>query len=119
MKLSKRAGKRYDEILEEDSGNMEDHIDIIGEAKDPVKPAKEKDAESKAIKTGLYGPTQFSEEDMRAVGKELEREQSGDRNRESVEQDTSQWCSQCQVIFIIIVITIIIIIIIIIITTIY
>ena len=102
MKLSKRAGKRYDEILEEDSGNMEDHIDIIGEAKDPVKPAKEKDAESKTIKTGLYGPAQFSEEDVRAVGKELESEQSGDRKRESVEQDTSQWCSQCQVIFIII-----------------
>ena len=104
IKLSRRAGKRQDEVLEEDSteAEAEVHIDIIGEAKDVAKPAKEKGSECKAVKHRLYGPEQFSEEDVVAAVNELEssqqtevspREEAGSDN----EEDPRQWCSQCQV----------------------
>ena len=92
MKLSKRAGKRYDEVLEEDSANNEKNIDIIGEPNDKVKPAKEKEGECKAVKNGLYGPEQFSEEDLLAV-----RAGSEEWRGEETGSDPSRWCSQCQV----------------------
>ena len=91
-------------MLEEDSteAEAEVHIDIIGEAKDVAKPAKEKGSECKAVKHRLYGPEQFSEEDVVAAVNELEssqqtevspREEAGSDN----EEDPRQWCSQCQV----------------------
>ena len=73
----------------------EEDIDILGEAKDNVKQEKAKERENKAVKHGLYGPDQFSEEDCTlAVTKAVEKQEAEESQEEN---NPSLWCSQCQV----------------------
>lgn len=102
LKLSRRAGRRQDEVLEEEEvravAQTEDHIDIVGETGEDRKPAERKQGERKAVKRGgFFGPEQFTEEEVQAgaageAGEEEEREDGG----EEAGHDPTRWCSQCQ-----------------------
>ena len=110
VKLCRKAGKRPDEILEEDVSN-EDDIDIVGEDKDEEKNAEKKnESEKKMQKQGLYGPDQFTEADVLAIANELEKvdpvnvnvcEDTDDIKEANIKQEDDgcqkKWCSQCQV----------------------
>ena len=50
MKLCRKAGKRQDEILEEDVSNTEDDIDIVGEEKEEEKNEEKNESEKKICK---------------------------------------------------------------------
>ena len=110
VKLCRRAGKRQDEILEEDVSNADDDIDIVGEEKEEEKKEENTESEKKPNKQGLYGPDQFTEADVLAVANELEKDEPVSVNvcedtDEIAEEDIKQeddgcqkkWCSQCQV----------------------
>ena len=110
VKLCRRAGKRQDEILEEDVSNADDDIDIVGEEKEEEKKEEKKECEKKSQKQGLYGPDQFTEADVLVVANELEKDEPvsvnvcDDRNdisEEDIKQEDDgcqkRWCSQCQV----------------------
>ena len=111
VKLYRRAGKRPDEILEEENNTAEDDIDIIGGVKDTdadFDGVKKPDVKLNP-KRSVYGPDQFTEADVLAVAQELEKEDpakpgqeeepmSGDDDDGS-KSDSCQKkrCSQCQV----------------------
>ena len=97
-----------DEILDDEAPNIDDDIDIVGEemkAQEKV----EKNLKSSA-KFGIYGPNQFTEEDVLAVAEQVENEEhnhvvkdeeddnnNGDENISVDETCQKKWCSQCQV----------------------
>ena len=110
MKLCRKAGKRQDEILEEDVSNTEDDIDIVGEEKEEGKNEEKTESEKKTQKQGLYGPDQFTEADVLAIANEMEKEEpvnvnvcedTDDIKEENIKQEDDgcqkKWCSQCQV----------------------
>ena len=82
---------------------VEDDIDIVGEE---MKAEQKKVEEEKPKPHKVYGPEQFTEEDVLAVAKELEKEEPTLANKDD-HDDTSddnheddghkKWCSQCQV----------------------
>ena len=97
LKLSRRAGRRQDEVLEEEEENgvgaeVEDHIDIVGETTEGgTKMVEVKKGERKSVKRGgCYGPEQFTEEDVQAGAVE------GEQEVEEGDHDQSRRCSQCQ-----------------------
>ena len=115
VKLCRRAGKRQDEILEEDASIVEDDIDIVGEEKEEGenvdKPDELNDSDKKLQKQSIYGPDQFTEADVLAIVNELEKEDSvpvnvcGNAADNIADEDIKQedegcqkkWCSHCQV----------------------
>ena len=112
MKLCRRAGKRQDEILEDEVAPVdEDIVDVVKDDED-IKHLEEKDHDIKTnVKHGIYGPDQFTEEDVLAVAKEIEKDEPGDDSEDvditSDEDGRSarveavncqkKRCSQCQV----------------------
>ena len=124
MKLWRRVGKRADEILDDDLlAPVEDDIDIVGgvvkdEDQDTAVRQKVED-ERKPVavlaKHRVYGPDQFTEEDVLEVKRELEREElereelereepgseditdHGDHDDGGEESCQKKRCSQCQV----------------------
>lgn len=116
MKLWRRVGKRADEILDDDLlAPVEDDIDIVGgvvkdEDQDTAVRQKVED-ERKPVavlaKHRVYGPDQFTEEDVLEVKRELEREEPGsdditdhgddDDDDGGEESCQKKRCSQCQV----------------------
>jgi len=109
VKLCRKAGKRQDEILEEDVSNTEDDIDIVGEEKEEEKNEEKNESEKKSQKQGLYGPDQFTEADVLAIANEMEKEEpvnvnvcedTDDIKEENIKQEDDgcqkKWCSQCQ-----------------------
>ena len=113
MKLWRRVGKRADEILDDDLlPPVEDDIDIVGgvvkdEDQDTAaRPRVEDERKPVSVlaKHRVYGPDQFTEEDVLEVKRELEREELGseditdhgdhDGGEESCQKKR---CSQCQV----------------------
>ena len=110
VKLCRKAGKRQDEILEEDASN-EDDIDIVGEEKEEEINEEKNESDKKTQKQGLYGPDQFTEADVLAIANELEKEDpvsvnvcdddTGDVKETKIKQENDgcqkKWCSQCQV----------------------
>ena len=116
MKLWRRVGKRADEILDDDLlAPVEDDIDIVGgvvkdEDQDTAVRQKVED-ERKPVavlaKHRVYGPDQFTEEDVLEVRRELEREEPGsdditdhgddDDDDGGEESCQKKRCSQCQV----------------------
>ena len=109
VKLCRKAGKRQDEILEEDASN-EDDIDIVGEEKEEENNEEKNESDKKTHKQGLYGPDQFTEADVLAIANELEKEEpvnvnvcddTGDVKETNIKQEADgcqkKWCSQCQV----------------------
>ena len=126
MKLWRRVGKRADEILEDDLlAPVEDDIDIVGgvvkdEDQDTAaRPKVEDERKPVAVlaKHRVYGPDQFTEEDVLEVKRELEREElereeleregpgseditdHGDHDDDDGGEESCQKkrCSQCQV----------------------
>jgi len=109
VKLCRKAGKRQDEILEEDASN-EDDIDIVGEEKEEEINEEKNESDKKTQKQGLYGPDQFTEADVLAIANELEKEDpvsvnvcdddTGDVKETKIKQENDgcqkKWCSQCQ-----------------------
>ena len=116
MKLWRRVGKRADEILDDDLlAPVEDDIDIVGgvvkdEDQDTAVRQKVED-ERKPVavmaKHRVYGPDQFTEEDVLEAKRELEREEPGsdditdhgddDDDDGGEESCQKKRCSQCQV----------------------
>ena len=83
---------------------MDDDIDIVGVNgdKEESEEHKEEDDKTKSkLKNGMYGPDQFTEEDVLEVAKELEKEDPADNDiTDAVDDDEDcqkKWCSQCQV----------------------
>ena len=115
MKLWRRVGKRADEILDDDLlAPVEDDIDIVGgvvkdEDQDTAaRPKVEDERKPVAVlaKHRVYGPDQFTEEDVLEVKRELEREElgseditdHGDHDDDGGEESCQKKrCSQCQV----------------------
>ena len=113
MKLCRRAGKRQDEILEDELAAVdEDIVDVVKDDEEDIKNLEEKDHDIKTnVKHGIYGPDQFTEEDVLAVAKEIEKDEPGDDSEDvditSDEDGRSarveavncqkKRCSQCQV----------------------
>ena len=116
MKLWRRVGKRADEILDDDLlAPVEDDIDIVGgvvkdEDQDTAaRPKVEDERKPVAVlaKHRVYGPDQFTEEDVLEVRRELEREEPGseditdhgdhDDDDGGEESCQKKRCSQCQV----------------------
>ena len=113
MKLCRRAGKRQDEILEDEVAPADDDIvDVVKDDGEDVKQLEEKHHDLRTnVKHGIYGPDQFTDEDVLAVAKELEKEEPGDDSEDvditsdedgrsaAVEAVNCQKkrCSQCQV----------------------
>lgn len=110
MKMCRKAGKRADEVLEEDIAVAEEDIDIVGVEK---KEAAEEERRMKAAVAkvcGLYGPQQFTEADVAAAAakekeeKEMEQKAEDDiaepEEEEKIKQeeavDQTKSCSQCQ-----------------------
>ena len=116
MKLWRRVGKRADEILDDDLlAPVEDDIDIVGgvvkdEDQDTAaRPKVEDERKPVAVmaKHRVYGPDQFTEEDVLEAKRELEREEPGsdditdhgddDDDDGGEESCQKKRCSQCQV----------------------
>ena len=119
MKLWRRVGKRADEILDDDLlPPVEDDIDIVGgvvkdEDQDTdARPKVEDERKPVAVlaKHRVYGPDQFTEEDVLEAKRELEREElereepgsdditdHGDHDDGGEESCQKKRCSQCQV----------------------
>lgn len=114
VKMCRKAGKRADEVLEEDlaAATAEEDIDIVGVEKKEA--LEEKKKLVKVVKTngaGLYGPQQFTDEDVLTVANQLEEkeqkeEAEGREKTENISADdikkeedggaVKKWCSQCQ-----------------------
>ena len=83
---------------------MDDDIDIVGANGDKEVSEEHKEENDKTknkLKNGMYGPDQFTEEDVLAVAEELEKEDPADNDiTDAVDDDEDcqkKWCSQCQV----------------------
>jgi len=108
VKMCRKAGKRADEVLEEEMTATEEDIDIVGVEK---KEAAEEERRMKAAVAkvcGLYGPAQFTEVDVVAAAAKEEEEKEAEKKAEDdiaepeeeikQEEETGQKksCSQCQ-----------------------
>jgi len=106
--MCRKAGKRADEVLEEEMTTTEEDIDIVGVEK---KEAAEEERRMKAAMAkvcGLYGPAQFTEADVVAAAAKEEEEKEAEKKAEDdiaepeeeikQEEETAQKksCSQCQ-----------------------
>ena len=118
VKLCRKAGKRADEVLEEDIAAPEEDIDIVGvEKKEAAEEEAKKKASLKLVTAGsLYGPEQFTEEDVLTVANKLEEKEAKEHKVEAGVEEVEKkiaaddikkeeeggeggekWCSQCQV----------------------
>ena len=83
---------------------VDDDIDIVGVVRDNTDHDEKRDDDDKElentkskIKNGLYGPDQFSEEDVLAVVQEMEKDDPADNDITDDEEGCQKrWCSQCQ-----------------------
>ena len=111
--MCRKAGKRQDEVLEEEVVEREEDIDIVGVERKEAEEERKRAVQRAAA--GAFGPGQFTEQDVLAVARAVDEKKTKE-NKEISEEDNDdkkiavedikkeeegskpkKWCSQCQV----------------------